>query len=192
MKKLLFIAAAITILAHGNLMAHCQLPCGIYHDEMVFEEIDQYVETTYKAISVMLENKFDTVVDKNQFIRWTMEKEESSNLVARRLMEYFLQQKIKPGNDPETTAKVAAVHRLLFGLVQIKQNVDLSLVKKFGEEWEQFKLLFHSKDYECTMDMKRFEEEKAKFEETQKKKGASSNQNQDIKTMVPKPINGKP
>lgn len=192
MKKIALFVTIAALVAQANLTAHCQLPCGIYHDEMVFDEVDQYVETMYKGISVMLENKFDTILQKNQYIRWAINKEESSDGIARRFCEYFLQQKIKPGDDPETDAKVKSVHKMLFLLVQIKQNVDLEMVKKFSEEWDRFKLMFHGKDYECTIDTKKFNEEKAKYDEA-KMKGtlpAPDNKtpaNQDIKTMVPKP-----
>ena len=50
MKKLwMFKAALLTALLLGSnpstLTAHCQMPCGIYHDSMVYDQIDQYAET---------------------------------------------------------------------------------------------------------------------------------------------------
>lgn len=151
---LLFGLAVLVVCGSGNLHAHCQLPCGIYHDDMVYEEIDQYVETMFKGVSVLDENKFSTPTEKNQIIRWIINKEESSNGIATRITEYFLQQKIKPGEE-DTDRKLRSAHKLLFLLVQIKQNVSLKIIKDFNDEWENFKLLFHSKDYECEMEKAR-------------------------------------
>lgn len=135
----------------ASLGAHCQMPCGIYHDEMVYDQVDQYVETMYKALSILQENKFETIVDKNQCIRWVIEKEQSSDEVASIFTTYFLQQKIKPG-EIDTVKRVTSAHKLLFLLVGIKQGVDLKLVEAFADEWEKFKLMFHVEGYECKVE----------------------------------------
>ena len=190
MKKKAFLAGVFAILMHcGNLSAHCQLPCGIYHDDMVFEEIDQYVETMYKGISVMNDNKFGTPTEKNQFTRWVINKEESTNGIATRMCEYFLQQKIKPGED-DTEKKIISIHKMLFLLVAIKQNVDIEIVKQFNKEWENFKLMFHSHDYECEMESTRLIEYKEKDKAIQQPAKAPE-KTQDIKTMVPNPPKDK-
>jgi nickel superoxide dismutase len=128
--------------AAQQLTAHCQMPCGIYHDQMIYDKIDEYYETMYKAISVLDDNKFDTIQQKNQFIRWVMTKERMSDETAHIILEYFLQQKLKP-DDPDSLDLVKSAHRMLFLLVSIKQTVDLNIVKEFGKEWENFKSLFH-------------------------------------------------
>ncbi len=79
-----------------TLEAHCQMPCGIYHDDMVYDQIDQYTETMYKGIAVMIDSKFETAKERNEFVRWTIQKEEASDEVASIFTKYFLQQKIKP------------------------------------------------------------------------------------------------
>lgn len=134
------------------LIAHCQMPCGIYHDDMVFDQIDQYVETMFKGISVVNESKFSTVREKNEFIRWVMTKEKSSDETAQLILTYFLQQKIKP-NEEDTEKKLVSAHKMLFLLVQIKQNCDLKIIDQFANEWEKFKLMFHVEGYECKIEM---------------------------------------
>ena len=127
------------------------MPCGIYHDDMVFDQIDQYVETMYKGITVMNENKFSTVKEKNEFTRWVIQKESATGEAANLIVAYFLQQKIKPGED-DTTKRMLSAHKLLFLLVQIKQNADVQFVETFNNEWEKFKLMFHREGYECEME----------------------------------------
>jgi nickel superoxide dismutase len=152
MRKYLWVIGFALITPYCEIQAHCQMPCGIYHDDMVFDEIDQYVETMYKAVSVLKENKFDTANEKNQFIRWVMTKDEASSAIVERLSQYFLQQKIKPAeNDEDTLKKVTTIHKLMFLVVQIKQHVNIEIVKEFKNEWEKLKVLLHGKDYECSI-----------------------------------------
>lgn len=150
MYKRLIIPGALAIFSFclsDNLEAHCQMPCGIYHDQMIYDKIDEYFETMMKAVAAMNNNEFKTVQEKNQFIRWVMTKEKESDEVADVLLTYFLQQKIRP-NDEESFDLVKSAHKMLFLLVQIKQNADVNIVKEFGKEWDHFKELFHP-EIEC-------------------------------------------
>ncbi len=148
---------ALLSLSTIDLKAHCQMPCGIYHDDMVYDQLDQFVETVYKGISVMNESHFTTPKERNEFCRWVTEKENSCNEAANLITVYFLQQKIKP-DEEDTVKRLKSAHKLLFLLVGIKQNSDLDFVKQFNEEWEKFKLMFHRQGYECMMEKKEFEQ----------------------------------
>lgn len=146
-----------------TLSAHCQLPCGVYHDDLVFDQIDQYIETMYKGVTVLTDTKFSTVGERNETIRWVLQKDHASDEAAHTIMTYFLQQKIKPG-EADTEKKVISAHKLLFLLVKIKQNVDRNIVLEFSEEWDKFKGMFHREGYECEMEkikMKKIEQQKA-------------------------------
>lgn len=145
----------------GGLLSHCQMPCGIYHDDLVYDQIDQYIETMYKGITVLTDSKFDSVKNKNEFVRWVFQKEKESDDTAKIILTYFLQQKIKPGED-DTVKKVTEAHKLLFLLVTIKQCVDRKFIEEFAKIWENFKLMFHREGYECEMEKKSFNEWNAK------------------------------
>lgn len=142
LKKALMIAASFLVLNTSPLLSHCQMPCGIYHDQMVYDKVDEYFETMFKCCNYMNDSKFTTIAERNQFIRWVMTKDQLSDEIAHLLCSYFLQQKIKPA-DPDTADQVTSIHALLFLLVQIKQTVDVKIVNQFGDEWEHFKSLFH-------------------------------------------------
>lgn len=157
MKKVFKIAAIAVFLLSANpidLQAHCQMPCGIYHDAMIYDFIDQYVETMIKATSMLNNSKFETVRDKNEFVRWVIEKEKESDEAAHLITAYFLQQKIKPG-EADTAKRIEAAHKLLCLMVAIKQNADMKIVDSFNEEWEKFKLMFHVEGYECKVEQAR-------------------------------------
>lgn len=161
MVKTTILANAILFLCmQGTLLSHCQLPCGIYHDDMVFDQIDQYIETMYKGITVINDSKFTTPRERNETIRWVVLKEEESNEMARLITKYFLQQKIEL-NDPNLEEKLKSAHKLLFLLVAIKQNTDRKIVIEFAEVWEKFKHMFHQEGYECEIEklkMKRWQD----------------------------------
>lgn len=182
-----FLSWSVTaLLACSSLLhGHCQMPCGIYHDDMVFDQIDQYVETMYKGITVMSESKFTSLKDKNEFVRWVVQKENASNEAANLLVTYFLMQKVKPGED-DTIKRLTSAHKLLFLIVQIKQNADVEFVEAFNEEWEKFKLMFHREGYECDMEklkLKKFDEEK-KAANAKDKAPESKNKTADAKNKA--------
>ena len=146
MTRIIFtILLALTPLT-SSLSAHCQMPCGIYNDQMVYDEVNQFYLTVFKAVKALENNKFQTDEDRNQYVRWVMTKERLCNEIATLLTTYFFQQKIMPIDDNRDM--VNSLHQLLFQLVAIKQNVDIKIVKDFGKEWENFKNLFHP-ETEC-------------------------------------------
>lgn len=170
-KKILF-TTAFLFMSQAELRSHCQMPCGIYHDDMVFDQIDQYIETTVKGITVLEQSKFNSVQERNEFVRWVMQKENSSNEIANLICTYFLQQKIKP-DDEDTIKRVVSAHKMLFLLVQIKQSVNLKVVNDFYEEWEKFKLFFHIEGYKCKMEQVKLKRwaERQKLQQTRAKQG---------------------
>lgn len=153
MKRQLWLLA-VALLTRGTLAAHCQMPCGIYHDDMVFGQVDQYIETMYKGMTVINDSAFATVKDRNETIRWVVLKENSSDAVAELIMTYFLQQKIKPG-EADTPKRLALAHQLLFALVKIKQTADRQLVMEFSKLWDEFKGLFHIEGYACELEKRK-------------------------------------
>jgi nickel superoxide dismutase len=161
------IGIIIPLCSIGKVDAHCQMPCGIYHDEMVFEQIDQYIETMYKCMTILNESKFASVHDKNEFIRWVIQKEKSSAEASDIFLTYFLQQKIKPGEE-DTPKKLASAHKLLFLIVQIKQNPDIKIVKEFSEEWEKFKLMFHVEGYEHQIEQQKIKKRELESEKAER------------------------
>lgn len=129
------------LIAPFTLAAHCQMPCGIYDDQMVYDKITEYYLTMFKAVKTLEHNELKNVDDYNKLVRWIALKDKMSDQTAELLTTYFLQQKLKP--IKENRDLVLSIHKLLFLTVAIKQNVDLGIVKEFGEEWDHFKSLFH-------------------------------------------------
>lgn len=127
-----------------GLFAHCQIPCGIYHDENVVGQLEEAIETMEKSMHQIHENKMESALDTNQMVRWVMNKEEHANKLAGILTEYFLKQRIKP-DDPQVTQKVTSVHRMLVSSMKVKQTVDKTHVEALKKELKAFKAIMYPK-----------------------------------------------
>ena len=46
-----FILVFLFALSIGQLSAHCQIPCGIYHDQMVIKGLEEDIETLTKSVN---------------------------------------------------------------------------------------------------------------------------------------------
>lgn len=128
------------------------MPCGIYNDQMVYDQINEFEMTMFKCVKALEHNKFETLEERNQFIRWVMTKDKECDQASHTLCYFFLQQKIQPIDD--NIELVKSLHKLLFLIVAIKQNVDIKMVKEFGKEWAHFKELFHP-ELECKAPQKK-------------------------------------
>ena len=62
--------------------AHCEIPCGIYDDEMRFQMIAEHITTIEKSMKEIQAIQKETPVNYNQLIRWIMNKEEHANYFA--------------------------------------------------------------------------------------------------------------
>lgn len=146
MARRTFLPLLLSLLViQSGLSAHCQMPCGIYHDELVLSSIDQYIETMNKAASELNSIKFDDPQTRSQFVRWVMNKEDETKRAGDLLVVYFLQQKVKP-DAPNAQKLAVSLHKLLFLMVKIKQETDVNAVKNFTAEWNSFKQLYQGKE----------------------------------------------
>lgn len=178
LKKVCLSGLMVAFCYQASLGAHCQMPCGIYHDEMVFDQVDQYIETMVKGLTVLTDNKFNTLQDHNEFVRWIIQKDKASDEIAQVFLTYFLQQKIKPGEE-DTTKRVLSAQKLLFLLVQIKQLVDMKVLYDFYEEWEKFKLMFHIDGYKCKVSQLKLKKWNEKVNSPQGGNGADHDHSHD-------------
>ncbi len=135
MKKSLCI---IFLCCQMGLGAHCQMPCGIYHDEIVFGQLEEYIELMNKAMQELKTNEFATPAERANFIRWVTLKDTNSDEMAALLTKYFLQQRIKS----DQTELLTHAHKVLVGMMQVKQLVDQGSVEKLKQELKTFKELY--------------------------------------------------
>lgn len=108
---------------------HCQVPCGVYADQMRFEQMLEDTTTIAKAITAI--NEFATGLaegaptgkDINQVNRWVTTKEQHATNTQKIVADYFLTQRIKESNKDYSSQLITA-HKVMVAAMKCKQDAD--------------------------------------------------------------------
>jgi len=130
--KYLTVMVLFATAATASVRAHCQVPCGIYDDEMRIHMMEEHVTTIEKAMK-----QIETGPNQNQTVRWVMNKEKHADELDRIVTYYFLTQRIKPGMD-HYEENLKALHGILVYSMKSKQTTDLANVEKLKEQIHSF------------------------------------------------------
>jgi len=60
----------------------CQVPCGIYNDQMRFDMISEHIATIEKSIKQITELSAEPKPNMNQIVRWVSNKDEHADQIA--------------------------------------------------------------------------------------------------------------
>ena len=113
---------------------HCEVPCGIYADQMRFEQMLEDTTTIAKAIDsvVALTGEMaqgpPTPKSVNQLTRWVSTKENHATNTQHIVAQYFLTQRIKADKD-NYTKQLAAAHSVMVAAMKCKQDADPATAK---------------------------------------------------------------
>jgi len=144
------LAAALLLVAvqAGGALAHCEIPCGIYNDELRIELIKEHIQTIEKSTTSIAELSKASPVNYNQLVRWIDNKEEHANQLQEIVTQYFMTQRIKPADPTDLAATAAYVkqltllHAMVIQAMKAKQTADLEPVEKLkalvGEFYEAY------------------------------------------------------
>lgn len=138
------------------LSAHCQVPCGIYDDQMRIKMISEHIDTIEKAMKQITELSKGTPVNYNQVVRWVVNKEKHAEEIDSIVTYYFLTQRLKPvdsadaANYSKYREKLELLHHLLFYTMKAKQSVDESLIPKLRETLKKFEHVYFGPKKEHT------------------------------------------
>ncbi|MDJ0784173.1 MAG: superoxide dismutase [Ni] [Desulfosarcinaceae bacterium] len=125
-----------------TLHAHCQIPCGIYDDQLRSDLIAEHATTIEKAMRMITKlSSADTPLDRNQLVRWVMNKESHAEEAERIVSYYFMTQRIKPDAE-KYTEKITVLHQMLLALMRCKQSVDLEAVTEVRRLLKKFEVLY--------------------------------------------------
>lgn len=119
------LAVALLCTTASFAMAHCQVPCGIYGDQLRFQQMLEDEHTISKAQLQLAElTSGDTDAQSvNQMARWVMTKEDHATKIQNTIAAYFLAQRIKPDN-PKYTEQLVAAHKVIIAAMKCKQSAD--------------------------------------------------------------------
>ena len=141
---IVWIPLVILFFSVASLMAHCQIPCGIYNDEMRIKMIEENITTIEKAMNQIIKLSAEHPVNYNQLIRWINNKEEHANKIQKIVTAYFLTQRVKPVQPSDKEGyrkylhKLSLLHQMLFYAMKTKQGTELSHVETLRNLLSQF------------------------------------------------------
>ena len=155
MKPIYLNLIAPFLLLQGSLLAHCQMPCGIYNDAARIIQIQEDFSTIQKAMTKIKElSQQQDATSMNQLTRWIMTKEDHASKIQKVVSDYFLTQRIKAkteGSEFDTYVKqTTTLHQILVSAMKCKQTVELGQVDEGLHQIEAFINLYfdtHGKDH---------------------------------------------
>ena len=136
---LLFTALFLGLVSGAR--AHCEIPCGIYGDEARFATLEEHCQTIEKSMTQILALKGTSAKDLHTLARWTANKEEHANKIQHIVSQYFMTQRIKPGQD-QYEEKISTLHQMLLAAMKCKQTVDTENVAKLRALTAEFRTLY--------------------------------------------------
>jgi len=124
--------------------SHCEVPCGIYDDQMRIKMLREHVITIEKSMKNINSITKEKGHNSNQLIRWITNKENHATDFQHIVTQYFMTQRIKP--DAKSYAKkLELLHQMLIYSMKCKQTIDLGYIKKLNAAIDEFESLYFTK-----------------------------------------------
>ncbi len=145
MKKIFVTILTISLLSNNLVLAHCQIPCGIYNDALRIITMKEDFQTIKKSMDQI--EKLSSLSDplsKNQTTRWINTKESHAQDIQVVISEYFLTQRIKE-SDKEYTKKLEYLHKLLVIAMKCKQTINISYIDQASSLIDDFSRIYFDK-----------------------------------------------
>lgn len=156
MRKILGIFSfAFLLIYSAKTFAHCEIPCGIYHDELRINQIQESILTIEKSIRAIqeLSKEKENPLVINQIVRWIDNKDKHAEKIQYIIWQYFFTQRVKPVEHKyhekydKYLRKLELLNKLNFYTMKAKQSVDLKVVDKLRETLEEFEKIYFGKEY---------------------------------------------
>jgi nickel superoxide dismutase len=157
MKRIALAATAIlvTFVAAAPAGAHCQIPCGIYDDELRVQLIEEHITTVEKSMNQITALGSAKATDFNQLVRWVGNKEMHAQEIQDIVTAYFMAQRIKPPKDhsdesavSEYLHKLALLHAIQIHAMKAKQSTDLGEIETLRKLVSKFRTAYFGEEGE--------------------------------------------
>jgi nickel superoxide dismutase len=135
-----------------EVFPHCQIPCGIYNDEMRFTMIKEHILTIEKSMKQIIELSKQPEKNSNQIVRWVLNKEQHADELAHVVTHYFLSQRIKLVDEKASLflkdylLKISLLHKMLVYSMKAKQTTDLNNVEELRKVLQDFHNAYFRKE----------------------------------------------
>ena len=131
--------------------AHCEIPCGIYDDEMRIASIAEHITTIEKSMNQIEELSKQEPLNYNQIVRWVQNKDDHASELQHIVSQYFMTQRLKPVGMVNKDAYAAysqqltLLHEMLYYSMKAKQTTDKENVEKLRSLLSEFKTAYFGK-----------------------------------------------
>jgi len=137
----LIMAFAMVALGAATVGAHCEIPCGIYDDQLRADLIAEHSTTIEKSMKKIVELSKQNPVNYNQLVRWISNKEKHADEIQHIVTQYFMTQRIKP-DAKKYSEKLAVLHKMLIYAMKCKQGTDVAHVSTLRSLTKEFEILY--------------------------------------------------
>lgn len=129
--------------------AHCEIPCGIYDDELRMKLIEEHIGTIEKSMKEIVALSKTAPVNYNQLVRWIGNKEAHADEIQEIVSEYFMTQRVKPTEPGEAAyekyaRQIALLHAMLVEAMKAKQTTDTGPVERLKALVAEFRDAYFS------------------------------------------------
>ena len=145
MKSILFtlitLTSGIYIMMSRPALAHCEIPCGIFDDDLRFEMLQEDISTIHKSIDSinLLSKEKSDAQNTNQIVRWINLKDQQATAIQDLVSQYFLAQRISPlMNKNEYMDALKTAHALIISAMKAKQTTDSGAVDDLKKTLQEF------------------------------------------------------
>jgi nickel superoxide dismutase len=147
---LLVLAILVSV---SSAAAHCEIPCGIYEDEMRIDMIEEHIATVEKSMQMITELSKDAGENYHQLVRWIINKEEHADHIQEIASQYFLTQRIQIADAKDRAAyekyvkQLQLLHQMLVYAMKTKQSVDLVNVEELRKLLQEFEAVYFGSEH---------------------------------------------
>ena len=147
-----FVTMSACLLLAAEAYGHCEIPCGIYGDELRIKLLSEHVTTIEKSMKQISELSKQKSPNHNQIVRWVVNKEKHAEELQQIVSQYFLHQRIRPV-DPKKDQKgydayvnqLVLLHKMLIYAMKAKQSVDLEHIATLRSLLQAFERAYFKK-----------------------------------------------
>jgi nickel superoxide dismutase len=147
--------ATVLTFAAASAGAHCQIPCGIFDDELRVQLIEEHIITVEKSMKQIESLAAAESIDYNQLVRWVGNKEKHAQEIQDIVTAYFMAQRIKPpkNHDDEEALdvyqhKLTLLHHIQIHAMKAKHGTDLDEIETLRKLVAKFRTAYFGQEGE--------------------------------------------
>jgi len=128
---------------------HCQIPCGIYGDQMRIAMLMEDAATIEKGMKMLAEFDKEESPSKNQIVRWVVNKDTHAQAIQDQVAAYWLAQRIKApkdGSKDKYHEQLELMHGITVAAMKCKQTIDSQHVDAIRKHALEFSGTYFSKE----------------------------------------------